>query len=256
MVMKNESPAESLLLLFLSKTNMVMRKFILTLVLLTGSSLWLLAQDTVYVIQKPLENYLKPGFYLRISGVMPVGEFKTYKQFDDQDVESPFFFRYFDKARLGPSLDMGFLIYLGPPFAQNKLRAGIDATFLSVWYNPSKSLDGGYVNDSTYIPGDRTGAKYWYASAGQRFGALFSYNPVDRLIIDLHFQIGTHLSRYEDYWGYYLPDVIVGINMRYRVMMFTLEYYRGKTNFNGFDKENPDYFIRTDSFRFGFGVKI
>ena len=32
-------------------------------------------------------------------------------------------------------MDMGFLIYIGPAFAGKYLRAGIDATFITFWFN-------------------------------------------------------------------------------------------------------------------------
>ena len=46
-------------------------------------------------------------------------------------------------ARTGAAMDLGFLIYFGPSFVHHILGAGIDATFISIWINPTRPDSSG-----------------------------------------------------------------------------------------------------------------
>ena len=87
------------------------------------------------------ENNARParihgGFYLKLGPVIPVGKYSTGQtiQFDN----APGQHLSYLPAKLGAALDMGYLIYFGPAFANNFLRAGLDATFLSAWFNSTQ----------------------------------------------------------------------------------------------------------------------
>jgi len=81
-------------------------------------------------------NRINSGFYLKIGPVFPIGKFSTGQVVTDYAKTPPQIPYY--AARMGAGMDLGFLIYLGPSFANKLLRAGIDATFLNFWFNPGK----------------------------------------------------------------------------------------------------------------------
>ena len=237
-----------------------MKKLVIIFLIISLSPGRMLAGGTAFyqVAPKPLvPTNIKSGFYLKLSALFPLGDYRTNKHIPDKSVNSvePRY-RYFDRAKPGAALDVGFLIFIGPSFANNKLRAGIDADFLSFSFNPTKPATSSYWNDPDYIPGDRKDIKYWYIYTGHRFGPVISVNPIDYLIIDVSYKMGAKIARYEDDWGWGYPDHCIGLNVRYRVMMFGVEYYSGKTNFNSFDSNNPDFIIHDRTLRVSAGFKF
>jgi hypothetical protein len=147
---------------------------------------------------------------------------------------------------------MGYLIYLGPAFANNRLRAGIDAGFLTFWFNPVHSTG----------TGDKM--QYWYYFAGQKFGPVLSVNPVDRLIIDLSYKINANIGfvrhlrngAFVDEWGKTLAENEMNLNIEYRLMMLSFQYNFGRITYDNLDSANPDHNVDNSTFRVMFGFKL
>jgi len=121
--------------------------------------------------QKEMINHINSGFYIKFGGSIPMGEFANqhnniYHYQNGRDTVK------FNQAKFGGALEFGFLIYLGPAFAHNHLRAGIDATFFAISFNPT---------DQTLPPNTSASKKmdYWYYFGGQKFGPLLTINPID-----------------------------------------------------------------------------
>jgi len=223
------------------------------------------AQDTIavkkaetpaatYVAPSPeRKDYISSGFYLSIGPVFPVGGYKSGQFVPiENPVENNDFAAYLP-AKMGASMDMGFLIYLGPSFADKHLRAGIDATFLNFWFNSTKPLDP----DKKF--------EHYYYYVGQKFGPLLTINPVDRLMLDLSWKINCNAFYHNaekvnnDNFSKYGIDVFqqeVSFGIRYRIMLFSFQYNFGTMKYNNFDKERPNQTIDVNTFRIMVGLKF
>jgi hypothetical protein len=227
-----------------------MRKIVLIIYALI-IPLLLSAQDT-----KGRPDYIHSGFYLKLGPVIPTGAYAK-----EQSV--PFFNPangnelYYLPAKLGAAMDLGFLIYFGPSFANNFLRAGLDATFLSVWFN------------STKPPTNENMIEKYYSFIGQKFGPVITLNPVDRLMLDFSYKINANFGYHDelDGWyplsdsqtseyGYNLFSNEVSLGVRYRVMVFSFQYNFGKMNYNDGNTNNWDQEIDINTIRIMFGVKF
>ena len=190
-------------------------------------------------------NAIRSGFYINLGPVFPTGKYATEQKVVEHEAWPPDTL-IFPRAKIGGAMDMGFLIYIGPAFASNKLRVGIDATFLSVWFNSSNP----YKNYSEDYH------KLWYYYVGQKFGPVFSINPVDRLIIDLGYKINAYMSWHADTWGSNIFQQEVSLHLRYRIMMFGLLYNFGSVNYDDWNDANPNYWIPNATFRVMIGFKF
>jgi len=198
--------------------------------------------------QKLLENHIKSGFYLKLGAVMPMGEYAN-QQLNLYRYQGSMDTIIFNQAKFGGSLDLGYLIYLGPAFAGRHLRAGIDATFLAVSFNPT---------DQVLPPNSSSSKKYeyWYYFAAQKFGPLLTINPVDRLMIDLSYKLSASAAWYHSMVGtsFTLNEVSLGI--RYRVILVACQYNWGKLKFKYNHDDNPEFWVDTSTFRILLGIKI
>jgi hypothetical protein len=189
-------------------------------------------------------NYIRGGFYLKLGPVLPVGNFALGQNFIDPDGT----LTYFDPARIGGNLGMGYLIYIGPGVANNYLRFGIDAGFLDFWFATS---------NHTIQPGtDEKSSEFWYYFAGQKFGPLITVNPVDKLMIDLSYKLNANLSWHNSDWGANILGHEVMMNIRYRVILLSVLYNTGTVNYNDFDKNRPDHKTDISTFRILLGFKF
>jgi hypothetical protein len=154
---------------------------------------------------------------------------------------------------MGGALDMGFLIYIGPAFANNHLRLGIDATFVSFSFNSIKS-------DTVTSP--RT--KYWYYYLGQKFGPVISICPIDRLVIDFSYKMNAYVAyvhhqvrgKENDEWGKNLTQNEISMNIRYSIMLFSFQYNFGQAAYNDFDGAKPIHYVDNTTFRIMVGFKF
>jgi hypothetical protein len=230
-----------------------MKKF-LPLMIVMLFPLILSAQEPV----EPRTNYIKSGFYLKLGPVFPMGDYASGQYvypFYTGDLGQ--YTLYYSPAKIGAAMDMGFLIYLGPAFANSFFRIGIDATFLSIWFN-----------SITTLTPDNKIEKY-YTFAGQKFGPVISLNPVDRLILDISYKLNANFGHHDelDGWyplldsqtseyGYNLVGNEVSLAIRYRLIVLSLQYNFSSMNYNNFDNTNQDQDISTNTFRLLFGVKF
>ncbi len=215
------------------------------------SSLTSFSQDSAPEVKATRENQIATGYYFRVGPVIPVGNFRSLQVITEPTTNNNY---YYERALTGGVMEMGYLIYLGPSFANKYLRAGIDASFLSFWFNPNKT-------DSV-----RSGNKmqYWYYFVGQKFGPIISVNPVDKLIIDVSYKINAVLAfnrhigndKYFDEWGKNLFQNEINLNIEYRLMMFSFEYNFGKVTFDNLDSSNPPHNVDVSTFRVLFGFKL
>jgi hypothetical protein len=225
----------------LTPDNRIMKKQLITLVALV---MLLPLTQQAQQAQQQFPNNINSGFYIKLGPVFPVNEFSAGQVIIDKTLP-PDVHTYYP-ARMGASMDMGFLIYLGPAFANNMLRAGIDATFINFWFNPTRP-------DVT-LPNSKY--NYWYYFVSQKFGPVISINPVDKLIIDLSYKLNAVGSWYNEEYGNNLFQNEVSMNVRYRVMMFSLQYNFGDINYNNFESANPDRLVDISTFRLLIGFKF
>ena len=202
-------------------------------------------------------NRLHGGFYFKAGPVFPVGSYSTGQTISFININPPKTTLTYLPARIGAALDLGFLIYLGPSFANKFLRAGIDATFLSVWFN------------STKPPSTDNKIEKYYSFIGQKFGPVISVNPVSRLVLDFSYKLNANFSYHDelDGWallsdsqtseyGIYLLGNEVSLAVRYSIMVFTFEYNFGPMNYNNINNDNKDQKINIDTFRVLLGLKF
>jgi hypothetical protein len=201
-------------------------------------------------------NRIHGGFYLKLGPVIPVGKYSTGQTI--QFVNAPGQNLSYLPAKLGAAMDMGYLIYFGPSFANNLLRAGLDATFLSAWFN------------STQPPNKDNLIQKYYTYIGQKFGPVITVNPVDRLMLDLSYKLNANFAYHEelDGWdppltdsqtseyGFYLLSNEVSLAVRYSIMVFSFQYNFGDMNYNNVNKDNADQKISTNTIRIMLGVKF
>jgi hypothetical protein len=227
-------------------------KKILPLIISIIFPLLISAQDNVKAARP---DYINSGFYLKLGPVFPMGQYATGQtvQFDNVQATTLSYL----PARIGAAMDLGFLIYFGPSFANNFLRAGLDATFLSVWFNSTRPP----IRDNLI--------EKYYSFIGQKFGPVITINPIDRLMIDLSYKLNANFGYHEelDGWsplsdsqtseyGYNLLGNEVSLGIRYRVMVFSFQYNFGSMNYNNADKDNMSQEIKINTFRIMLGFKF
>ena len=218
-------------------------------------------------------NHIESGFYLKIGPCFPVGAFYSGQSLImHNSVFAPPDYRLtYLPAKIGPAMDLGFLIYLGPSFANNYVRAGIDACFLSFWFNSTNPV---LSTDARY--------EHHYYFGGQKFGPIITVNPIDRLLIDISYKINANFGYHYDEWkdpnynsgippqnkigslsdaqyakfGVNLMGQEFSMNIRYRVMMFGFEYNFGTMSYDNFDSNRPKQTIQIDTYRIMVGFKF
>ncbi|MEI7982200.1 MAG: hypothetical protein WCI71_11150 [Bacteroidota bacterium] len=200
-------------------------------------------------------NYIRSGFYFKLGPVFPLGQYAQKQTVPvNSNVKSTKDLPYLP-AQIGATLDMGYLIYIGPSFANNHLRAGIDLTFLNAWFNSTIPTDGS------------NRWKHYYYNVGQKIGPLITINPVDRLMIDLSYKINANLGIYYGEWDdftasqfsnygidFFHQEISMGI--RYRALVLSLQYNFGTISYDNLNKNRIDQTINADTFRLLFGVKF
>jgi hypothetical protein len=215
-----------------------MRKLILLLLILvitdTGS------QGQNAPVSRP--NNIKGGFYMKFGPAFPVGDFNTTQYTLDED----FVIKTFDQPKAGMFGDFGYLIYLGPAFAKNYLRVGIDATFFSV----------GFMGSHHDVQPNEDKINYKYFFAGQKFGPMITVNPVDHLMIDLSWKLCLSISEFNELYGLNMTQQEISMGLRYRIMAFSVNYQMGDLNFNKFDKEGKDQIINQNMVKIMIGLKF
>jgi|APCry1669189101_1035198.scaffolds.fasta_scaffold00019_61 hypothetical protein len=199
--------------------------------------------------QKAMPNHITSGFYLKLGGSFPMGNFTNNQKFTYTDNTNTQRSLTFNHGKFGGVLEMGFLIYLGPAFAHNHLRAGLDATFFTASFNPADSV----------VPSGTSASKkmeYWYYFGGQKFGPLLTISPIDYLMIDLSYKINATAAWHASMWGMNLAMNEVSLGIRYRVMLFAFQYNWGKVEYTYNQEPNPKEKVSVDTFRVLIGFKF
>ena len=203
------------------------------------------------IVQKEREpNRINPGFYIKLGPVFPMEKYATRQTLliapdTNKSVYSP--------AKMGGAIDLGYLIYLGPSFANNHIRLGIDACFISFSFNPVKASTS-----------DSSTSKFWYYYIGQKFGPLISICPIDRLVIDLSYKMNAYMAyvhhqirgKDNDEWGKNLTQNEISMSIRYSLILFSFQYNFGKVTYNDFDAEKPKHLVENTTFRIMIGFKF
>ncbi len=200
-------------------------------------------------------NYIRSGFYLKLGPVFPVG---LYAQLQTAPVTSTLKttqYLTYQPAKIGAAIDLGYLIYIGPSFANNHLRAGIDVTFLNGWFNSTSSV------------GESDRWKHFYYNIGQKIGPVFTINPVDRLMIDISYKVNANLGIYYGEWDDFDPSQYsnygidffrneISMSLRYRVMVLSFQYNFGQISYNNLNTDRTKQSINADTFRLLLGFKF
>jgi hypothetical protein len=214
-----------------------MRKLIPFLCILLFAGSGLMGQATS---GKP--NFITGGFYFKIGPAFPVGAFNTTQYTVDEDGV----LKTFDRAKAGMFGDFGYLIYLGPSFANKFLRAGIDATFFS----------GGFMGSYHVLQQGESKTNFKYFFLGEKFGPLITVNPVDRLMIDLSWKLCLSISEFNELYGLNMLQQEISMGIRYRIMAFSVNYQMGDLNFNKFDNAAKDQIIEQNMVKIMIGLKF
>ncbi|MEI6456873.1 MAG: hypothetical protein WCO93_11345 [bacterium] len=204
--------------------------------------------------QEAKSNRIKGGFYLKLGAVIPVGAYAAGQIIiPGVSTKSSSTLSYLP-AKIGGALDLGYLIYIGPAFANKFLRAGIDATFLSFWFNSTKPVDPSKP------------AYHWYYYVGQKFGPLITINPIDRLMIDLSWKINANVAYSEGEWDSYQGSYSkfgmnffqqeVSLGIRYSLIAMQFQYSFGNMVYNDFDNSRKKQKIRADNIRIMIGFQF
>jgi hypothetical protein len=205
-------------------------------------------------------DQITSGFYFKIGPVIPMGTYSTGQQLPiyNPSVTPHYYTLSYLPAKIGGAMDMGFLIYIGPSFANNFLRAGIDATFLSLWFN---SVDPVLNGEQKY--------EHFYSFAGQKFGPVVTVNPIDKLCLDISYKLCCNIGYHYDEWkdiglvdaqyskyGINYLDQEISMGIRYRAILFSFQYDFGTMTYDNLTATRPDQVIPIDTFRILFGLKF
>ncbi len=233
------------------------RYLILSICTLLFISFAMQAQDTPQdqTHNQSQKNYIKGGFYMGLGPVFPVGKYSEGQLVHPTSGLEAIPGLTYLPAKIGAALDMGFLIYFGPSFANHRIRAGMDATFLSFWFNSTKPLD------------PHNSYEHYYYYGGQKFGPLITINPVDRLMIDISYKLNANFAYHFDEWhnllnadyskyGMNFFQNEVSLSIRYIIMRFSVQYSFGNMKFDNFDKERPTQTIEANTLRIMIGLKF
>lgn len=230
------------------------RTIFITICLFALISNLLYAQETNATYQKPVpahENQINSGFYFQFGPVFPQGEYATDRLVINSANDSLNYLA----AKIGGALDVGFLIYIGPAFANKRIRAGLDATFLSFWFNSTKPVNAANVTDN------------YYYYVGQKYGPVITINPVDHLLIDISYKLNINLAyHYDEQWkakysdatyskygaNFSMSEISVGI--RYLIMKFAFQYDFGKQKYDNIGSSHPAVKVGSNSMRIMFGL--
>lgn len=191
-------------------------------------------------------NKINGGFYIKLGPSIPVGPFNATQYAVNTNATPDDTLKVFDQPKTGIIGDLGYLIYIGPAFANNRLRAAVDLTFLTGGYHPSKHV----------LKANEEKVDYLYFFAGQKIGPMITVNPIDRLMIDLSWKLCFNVSEYDGDYGLTMTQQEIMLGLRYRIVAFSLNYQFGEMNFNDLDNDNQDQIIDQNMLKIMVGLKF
>lgn len=209
-------------------------------------------------IQKIVNSVsIRSGFYLKFGPVIPTGTFATGSTFyTTTDVPGELVPLIYLPAKIGAAIDLGYLIYIGPAFANKRLRAGIDATFLTFSFNSTQPIE------------TEKASQHYYYFGGQKFGPVFTFNPIDKLMIDVSYKLNANFCYYYGEWGNISDALLtkygvtflqneISLSVRYRIAVFSAQYNFGNITYDNVSDTKPqDRTINASTFRLLIGLKF
>lgn len=187
---------------------------------------------------KPKKSILRSGFSIKL------GVYNPSSDFAKPEINTS---SYKDLVYAGPNFQLGSQFYIGPSIAQNKLRFGLDVSWLDLSWALGK-------NDEIQNY-DQTSQFFEFSGFG--LGPLVSYNPVDKLVIDTYVKAvpsffliyngvdytdpqASSITLSHPYDNSYSENALasglgvkglLGFAVRYKFIQTGFEYQWGKTQF-------------------------
>jgi len=131
-----------------------------------------------------------------------------------------------DVVTAGPQFEVGTIFYLNSLKIADKMKLGIDVTYVSV---------SGVVNSPDLINDDKSDS---YFMAGAKAGPCFSYNFAGDFIADAYFKLYPNMliageTQYHDYnaENQFKLGTSFGLNVRYKALMVGFEFTSTKYDF-------------------------
>jgi len=185
-------------------------------------------------------------FYLRVGASFLNNDF--VKQLNEGDLDEAY------SAPTGLNFEIGKYFFLHSEPVADLFKVGLDASFLSLGYNPLKWND---PDDPGYSE------KTDLTSVGVKLGPVISFNPLENFYADAFVKLAptmlTSLSEMED-----LEEVLfglksdVGINLRYKKITLTAGYESGAFKYDSYDseynEETGEYTENTTKEKFPMGM--
>ncbi len=185
-------------------------------------------------------------FYLRLGASFLNNDF--VKQLNDGDLDGAY------SMPTGLNFEIGKYFFLHSEPVADLFKVGLDASFLSLGYNPVKWND---PDDPSYVE------KTDFTTIGVKLGPVISFNPLENFYADAFIKLAptilTSMSEMED-----LEEVLfglksdVGVNLRYKKITLTAGYESGAFKYNSYDSEynegTGDYIEHTTKEKFPMGM--
>lgn len=159
------------------------------------------AQNSSDVLDNP--------FYARIGYSMPGGDLKSE-----------------EVITAGGLFEVGTIFYLNSLNLPEKMKLGIDVTYLSI---------NGFFNKKMSDDQNKTDS---YFSAGSKLGPAFSYNFYGNWVGDIYFKVHPHqfMTGEDENFGYNAPSQVkfgtsFGLNIRWKALMIGCEFVSAKYDF-------------------------
>ncbi|MCK9618040.1 MAG: hypothetical protein M0R21_09430 [Lentimicrobiaceae bacterium] len=182
---------------------------------------------------------IKNGFYVREGFAIPVGKFTTTQRQGVWDNTFP------GVSFVGYTFEFGKHFYIGDAFLNDKLRFGIDATFISYNLFFGKKLESWDDNSDINC----------YSFLGQKAGPIVTFNLDKKKYLDFGFRLTPTIAYYfgeydMDIWGRRINKEVL-LNYRWKFLMISLQFNIGKINFNDFNGDGQMVDVSTVNFMFG-----
>jgi hypothetical protein len=241
----------------LEGNNEPMKKLIVYLFLFAVIPLFTRGENDSVTVESTRQNQIISGFYLKLGPVLPMGNYAKGQSVPFQAAGIEASHLNYLPAEIGGVLDLGFMIYLGPSFANKRLRVGLDYTFFSLWFN------------STSPQSQENLAEKYYSFFGQKLGPVITVNPVGKFMIDVSYKLNAQVGYHDENaewlpypdsktseWGLNFLFQEASLCLRYSIISFSVQYNFGRMNYNNYESGNSPQEIEANTIRLLFGFKF
>lgn len=173
---------------------------------------------------------------MRFGPMIPIGVYHL-----DQLIIDPFTNKViwgYPHAKTGISSELGCHFYLGPSVFKDKIRIGLDVTFLNFSFNRTVS--------------DDLDTWFWFVS--QKIGPIVTWTPMENLFLDLGIKMVPVVGLHDETYGRHINEEIV-VNIRYRQATISFQVDPGKIRYTDFKNKGGDL-ISISTFRVLIGMKF